>query len=250
MLYSFFLEIDSEVLYVENNLVVCAETPFYTESGGQVSDIGIIILAGETYIVLEMKKIADTIFHICDRNIEHLIGSIANLKVDANRRKDIMRNHSATHLLHESLRDVLGNHIQQAGSLVAPEYLRFDFNHFEKVNQYQLNEIEKLVNKKILENINVNVEEKSLEDAKKNSKIKMFFGDKYGDTVRVITMDPKFSLELCGGTHVNNTSEIALFKIISESSVAAGIRRVEAITGKKVIEYIENLNSKINELEK
>ncbi len=245
-----FLEIDSEVLYVENNLVVCAETPFYTESGGQVSDIGIIILAGETYIVLEMKKIADTIFHICDRNIEHLIGSIANLKVDANRRKDIMRNHSATHLLHESLRDVLGNHIQQAGSLVAPEYLRFDFNHFEKVNQYQLNEIEKLVNKKILENINVNVEEKSLEDAKKNSKIKMFFGDKYGDTVRVITMDPKFSLELCGGTHVNNTSEIALFKIISESSVAAGIRRVEAITGKKVIEYIENLNSKINELEK
>jgi alanyl-tRNA synthetase len=245
-----YLETESEVLYVDNNLVVTAETPFYSESGGQVSDTGTLVLAGEIYNVLEMRKIGDTIFHICDRNVESLVGTKALLKVDAARRKDIMRNHSATHLLHESLRTLLGNHVQQAGSLVSPDYLRFDFNHFEKVSHNQLIEIEKMVNQKILENVNVNTEEKSLDDAKENPKIKMFFGDKYGDKVRVITMDPKFSLELCGGTHVNNTSEIALFKITSESSVAAGVRRIEAVTGKKVLEFIDNLNSKIIELEK
>ena len=239
------LETESEVLFVKDNIVVTAETSFYTESGGQMSDTGLLILAGEVYNVLDMRKSGDTIFHICDRNVESLVGTKALLKVDSIRRKSIMRNHSATHLLHEALRTVLGNHVQQAGSLVSPDYLRFDFNHFEKVKPEQLSQIEIMVNDKILENINVNIVEKSIETARENSKIKMFFGDKYGDTVRVVTMDPKYSMELCGGTHVNNTSEIGLFKISSESSVAAGVRRIEAITGKAVTEYIENLNNEI-----
>ncbi|MBX3044772.1 MAG: alanine--tRNA ligase [Candidatus Kapabacteria bacterium] len=244
------IEAESEVLFVKDNLLVTAETPFYAESGGQISDTGTATLAGEVYNVLDMRKIGNTIFHICDRDIENLIGTIALLKVDSKRRKNIMRNHSATHLMHEALRELLGNHVQQAGSLVAPDYLRFDFNHFEKVKPEQIKEIENIVNSKILENINISIEEKELEKAREISKIKMFFGDKYGDTVRVVTMDPKFSMELCGGTHVSNTAEIALFKIISESSVAAGVRRIEAITGDAVNEYIHDLSDKILESEK
>lgn len=239
------LETESEVLFVQENIVVTTETPFYTESGGQMSDTGMLILAGEVYNIIDMRKSGDTIFHICDRNVEPLVGTKALLKVDSIRRKSIMRNHSATHLLHEALRTVLGNHVQQAGSLVAPDYLRFDFNHFEKVKPEQISQIEKIVNDKILENLDVNIQEKSIETARENPKIKMFFGDKYGDTVRVVTMDPKFSMELCGGIHVNNTSEIGLFKISSESSVAAGVRRIEAITGKAVTKYIDNLNDEI-----
>jgi alanyl-tRNA synthetase len=157
-----------------------------------------------------------------------------------------MRHHSATHLLHEALRLVLGDHVQQQGSLVAPDYLRFDFNHFEKVTDEEIRRIEDIVNKKILESNNVDIRELDIEEAQKDSKIKMFFGDKYGSRVRVITMDSKYSKELCGGTHVNNTSEIGLFKITSESSIAAGIRRIEAITGKYVQHYIYKLQQDIN----
>jgi alanyl-tRNA synthetase len=158
-----------------------------------------------------------------------------------------MRNHSVTHLLHEALSRVLGNHVQQAGSLVAPDYLRFDFNHFEKVTEEQLNKIESIVNEKILNNINVETRILPIEEARKNSKVKMFFGDKYGDIVRVVVMDEKYSLEFCGGTHVKNTSEIGYFKITGESSIAAGVRRIEAITGRAVSKYIESLNTKIEE---
>lgn len=241
------LSIVSEVLFVHDNIIVTKETPFYTESGGQISDSGTITLANEVYNVIEMRKANDTIFHICDKKIENLPGSIALLQVDQEKRRNIMRNHSATHLLHEALREVLGGHVQQAGSLVSDEYLRFDFNHFKKVTVEELNKIEKIVNSKILENINVTIEEKSIDEAKENSNIKMFFGDKYGEKVRVITMDPNFSLELCGGTHVSNTAEIGLFKITSESSVAAGVRRIEAITGKSIMNYIENLSHSLNE---
>ncbi|MFA5512011.1 MAG: alanine--tRNA ligase, partial [Candidatus Kapaibacterium sp.] len=239
------LTCESRIVFVKDNLVVTESTPFYTESGGQVSDTGTITIAGEEYVVEDMKKSGNTIFHVCDRKVEEVVGSIALLKVDNNRRRSIMRNHSATHLLHEALRNVLGNHVQQAGSLVAPDYLRFDFNHFEKVNSRQIHIIEEMVNQKILESINVNIEEKELETARENPKIKMFFGDKYGDRVRVITMDPAFSIELCGGTHVSNTAEIALFKIKSESSVASGVRRIEAVTGAAVLELIDGLNKKI-----
>ncbi|MBS4001113.1 MAG: alanine--tRNA ligase [Desulfobulbaceae bacterium] len=241
------LECESEVKFVNENLIVLGQTPFYTESGGQISDTGVLLIGGTEYQVNDMKKSGSAIFHICDRNIEAKVGDKVLARVDSRRRIDIMRNHSATHLMHEALRVVLGEHVQQAGSLVAPGYLRFDFNHFEKVNAEQIHQIERIVNDKILEIVDINIEEVDMEIASQNSKIKMFFGDKYGDRVRVVTMDSKYSMELCGGTHVRNTSEIGIFKIISESSIAAGVRRIEAITGREVENYINSLSNKLEE---
>lgn len=241
------LSIEAKVLFVKENLIIFDKTPFYAESGGQVADTGTITLAAEKYEVLDVKKINKAIVHFCDREIEQLLGANAFLEVDSKRRKDIMRNHSATHLLHEALFEVLGAHVKQAGSLVAPDYLRFDFNHFEKCSEEELLEIERIVNEKILDGIKVQTEEMKLDKAKKYEKIKMFFGDKYDDHVRVVKMDPKFSMELCGGTHVENTAQISFFKIISESSIAAGIRRIEAITGKQVQKYVLDLNHKIEQ---
>ncbi|MFP4368697.1 MAG: alanine--tRNA ligase [Candidatus Kapaibacterium sp.] len=240
-------EEESKVLHVQDNIIILEKTPFYAESGGQIADTGTITLGGETYNVVDVKKSGDAIVHICGRDIEKLIGETALAKVDAKRRKDIMRNHSATHLLHEALRTVLGEHVQQSGSYVAPGYLRFDFNHFDKVSDEELEKIENIVNDKILENIDIDIAEMRLDDARKNPKIKMFFGDKYSEDVRVIAMDKGFSVELCGGTHVNNTAEIGMFKIISESSIAAGVRRVEGITGKAVKEYMKKLEDELKD---
>jgi alanyl-tRNA synthetase len=243
------LATEATVLLVEKNLIVLDKTPFYVESGGQVSDTGWITLAGERYEVLDVYKSGNAIFHVCDRTVEPLTGSIALANVNIRRRHAIMRNHSATHLLQEALIQVLGNHIKQSGSLVSPDYLRFDFNNFEKLSDKEILAIEHIVNEKIFDNIPVQTQILSLEDAQKNSHIKMFFGDKYGDVVRVITMDEKFSQELCGGTHVRSTAEIGIFKIISESSIAAGVRRIEAVTGKGVEKYIKELNTKLSEKE-
>jgi len=242
--YSHF-EVQSKVLYAKDNYLVLEQTPFYAESGGQVSDIGEIVLAGEIYQVLDVKKSNSAIIHITDREVEPLVGEIALARVSRTRRLKTMRNHSATHLMHEALRKVLGEHVQQAGSLVSPDYLRFDFNHFEKVTDEQIKQIEEIVNSKIYEQIPVEEHILSLDEAKNNPNIKMFFGDKYGDTVRLIVMDKKFSLELCGGTHVRNTAEIGIFKIISESSIASGVRRIEAITGDAVYRYICQLHNTI-----
>ncbi len=240
------LTTEGKVIYVNENQIVLDKTPFYSESGGQVSDIGEIILGGEKYIVNDVRKVSNAIIHFCDREVENLVGDTAIAKVDAKRRKSIMRNHSATHLLHEALNRILGNHIKQAGSLVAPAYLRFDFNHFEKVSSDDLKTIEEIVNEKILDAITIQTNVLPLEEAQKNSKAKMFFGDKYGDIVRVVTMDEKYSSEFCGGTHVRNTSEIGFFKIITESSIAAGVRRIEAITGKAVELFIDKLYEQIH----
>ncbi|HRP01806.1 MAG TPA: alanine--tRNA ligase [Candidatus Kapabacteria bacterium] len=234
----------ANILFIQDNLLVCDITPFYSESGGQVSDTGKIVIDGTSYEVIDVKKNGQAIFHLLDRNVE-TNSQVAYLEIDYSRRKRIMRNHSATHLLHEALRTVLGNHIKQAGSLVAPDYLRFDFNHFEKPSQEQLSIIEDMVNSKIFNHVKVSIEEVDLVEAQKNQKIKMFFGDKYGERVRVVTMDPKYSMELCGGTHVSDTSEIAMLKILSESSIAAGVRRIEAITGDSVAMYIRELNNTI-----
>jgi alanyl-tRNA synthetase len=244
------LETEANIIFIKDNQIVLDKTPFYTESGGQISDTGEIILAGVSYQVLDTKKSGNAIIHFCDRDVESLIGDKALVKVDSSRRRDIMKNHSATHLLHEALNQVLGSHIKQAGSLVAPDYLRFDFNHFEKVSQAELQRIEEIVNRKILEGNIVDTQVLPITEAQKNPKVKMFFGDKYGDIVRVISMDPKYSVELCGGTHVKNTSEIGLFKIVSESSIAAGVRRIEAITGKAIELYINDLHSKIEDKNK
>ncbi|MCX6153469.1 MAG: alanine--tRNA ligase [Candidatus Kapabacteria bacterium] len=238
---------EAEVIFIKDNMVVLDRTPFYAESGGQISDTGNLIINGISYEVIDVKKHGNAYLHICSTEVEPTIGVTALAKIDQQRRRAIMRNHSATHLFHEALRTVLGSHVQQAGSLVSPEYLRFDFNHFERVSEEKIAEIEKIVNAKIMDAINVETRILSIDEARKNSKIKMFFGDKYGEIVRAVVMDEKYSLELCGGTHVKNTSEIGFFKIISESSIAAGVRRVEAVSGFGIEKFIQGLHNKITE---
>lgn len=241
------LESESKILFVEENKIILENTPFYVESGGQVSDTGIITFGGEKYFVEDVRKFGNSYVHFCDRELENSIGDIALLQVDKLRRKQIARNHSATHLMHEALRMTLGTHIQQQGSMVNDLNLRFDFNHFEKVDKSTIKDIEDIVNTKILENHIVKTNILSIEEAKKNSKIKMYFGDKYGDTVRAVVIDEKFSIELCGGTHINNSSEIGFFKITTETAIASGVRRIEAITGNAIQNYVYMLNDKITE---
>lgn len=234
------LESTANVLFVKEEQIITDSSPFYAESGGQVSDIGEIIFEDKVFKVKDVVKLGNAIVHICESELPNIVGEKVTLRVDEVRRKDIMRNHSATHLLHEALFRVLGSHVKQAGSLVAPEYLRFDFNHFEKVNDSELEQIETTVNEKIFEGLDVTTNIMSLEDARTKTKAKMFFGEKYADIVRVVSMG-NFSSELCGGTHVRNTNEIGIFKIISEQSIAAGVRRIEAITGRYVYNYLTNL---------
>lgn len=238
-------EIESKILWVEDNKLIVEDTPFYVESGGQVSDRGIIEIEGNRYEVIDLIKVGNAIIHVCDKDLPNAIGSRALLSIDRKLRLDTMRNHSVTHLLHEALYRILGKHVKQAGSLVAPNYLRFDFNHFQKVLDQELLEIESLVNEKIFEQLPVIVELMTLEEAKNKTRAKMFFGEKYGEIVRVVTMGD-FSQELCGGTHVNNTSEIGIFKITTEQSIASGIRRIEAVTGRGVYNLINKLNDEIS----
>ncbi|MGE5478953.1 MAG: alanine--tRNA ligase [Chloroflexota bacterium] len=242
------LACEAKAVFIQDNIIILDKTPFYAESGGQVSDMGTIIIAGSSYEVLDVKRSGAAIAHVCDREIDAELGAVAIAQVDEKRRRSIMRNHSATHLLHEALRKTLGERLQQAGSLVAPDYLRFDFNHYEKISDADLKTIENIVNEKILEAKPVDTKVMSLDEARSHGKIKMFFGDKYGERVRAVEMDPSFSIELCGGTHVRNTAEIGLFKIISESSIAAGVRRIEAVTGAGVLKEIERLENKIDDL--
>ncbi len=231
-------EWESPLLHVQNNEVVLAATPFYVEMGGQVSDTGELMIGGSRYVVDDVRKVGDAIVHLCETEVDAAVGDLAIARIDVERRREIEREHSATHLLHEALRRVLGTHVQQSGSLVAPDHLRFDFSHFERVREDELRAIEDLVNEKIFASIPVHTEELPIEKARTVPGVKMFFGDKYGDTVRVVFIDPDFSAEFCGGTHVRNTSQIGLFKIISEGSVAAGVRRIEAIAGRAMPRWI------------
>lgn len=241
------LSTEGKVLYVKDNHIVLDRSPFYVEMGGQVSDTGTLSLGGEKYEVLDVRKSGGAIVHITDTNVEPLVGSTALASVDKIRRSRILGNHSATHILHEALRRVLGTHVQQAGSLVAPEHLRFDFPHFQKITPEEIRAIEEMVNDKIRENHEVLTLDLPVEEARKVAGVKMFFGDKYGDRVRVVIIDEKFSAEFCGGTHVKNSSEIGLFKIIGESSIAAGTRRLEAVTGFGVQQYVNGLLGKVDE---
>ncbi len=217
-----------------------AKTPFYGESGGQVGDQGTIsIVDGKgTVIVTDTRKPAPgEIVHIgevVEGNVS--LGAKVKAAVDNDRRLAIMRNHTATHLLHRALREVLGTHVNQAGSLVAPEYLRFDFNHFQKVTPGELASVERIVNEKIRNDLKVTARQKvPFQEAIREGAMALF-GEKYGDTVRMITVEG-FSRELCGGTHVQKTGQIGFFKILSESSVAAGIRRIEAVTGEYALSW-------------
>ncbi|MGD8305713.1 MAG: alanine--tRNA ligase, partial [Ignavibacteria bacterium] len=221
------------------SLVILDRSPFYVEAGGQIDDLGLIQMDGTKYNVIDVAASDDQIIHIVENIADETIskGKHVIAEVDRARRWDIMRNHSATHLLHAALRKILGTHVGQAGSYVGPDHLRFDFTHFAKPSQDELNEIEILVN----EQIRLNLKRKRLpdvpiEEAKKMGAL-MFFGDKYGDKVNVVQFGD-FTMEFCGGTHVNNSSEIGMFKIISESSIASGVRRIEAVTGRGVEEFI------------
>lgn len=229
-------------------LLVSDRTVFYGEGGGQVGDIGTIEGTDCEIKVLDTKKNKNNgIFH----SVEVVSGTV-NLgdelifKIDINNRRDIMKNHSATHLLHQALIEVLGNHINQAGSLVDANKLRFDFTHFEAVSQEDLKRVEQIVNDKIALNLNTIIKEMTLEESSKIGAIGLF-EDKYKDVVRVVSFGG-WSIELCGGTHVKNVSEIQMFKITSESSVAAGVRRIEAITGRSVYEYLKKTENQIDEV--
>ena len=233
-------QVTSDVLYVDGTSVVLAQTPFYVEMGGQMGDTGVITVGGQSVRVEEVRKVGDAIIHICEQPLDIAPGDSVLAVVDRERRRDIEREHSVTHLLHESLRRVLGTHVQQSGSLVNPEYLRFDFAHFERMRPDELQAVEDMVNEKIFASIDVVTEELPISKARTVPGVKMFFGDKYGDSVRVVFIDETFSVEFCGGTHVRNTSEIGMFKILSESSVASGVRRIEAIAGRSIPQWIHN----------
>jgi len=254
------LKSEAKVINVDKDnykvFVILERSPFYVESGGQVGDKGKLIL-GDTHLrVLDVVKVNNQIVHVAENesNVEIINDMKVLAEVDTVRRWDIMRNHSATHFLHKALREILGTHVQQSGSYVGPDYLRFDFTHFEKVKESELEAIESLVNEKIRENLPlIHHRDTPFEQAKKMGAL-MFFGDKYGDKVNVVQFGD-FTMEFCGGTHVKNSSQMGLFKIISESSIASGVRRIEAKTGAGVEKYIkeqqlkiENGKLRINEL--
>jgi alanyl-tRNA synthetase len=217
--------------------LVFDRTPFYAESGGQVGDTGYIESANEKIYILDTKKENELIVHSADKLPENLTSSF-NAIVDRHKRQLSMDNHSATHLLHAALRSVLGKHVEQKGSLVNDKVLRFDFSHFAAMTPAEIQKVEDIVNAKIREDIHLDEKRNVPIDQAKALGAMALFGEKYGDFVRVITFDPKFSVELCGGTHVKSTGNIGLFKIISESSVAAGVRRIEAITAENAEQFV------------
>lgn len=234
----------------EEGIVILSDTPFYGESGGQVGDVGEIVGKDFKLEVKDTKKTKDGLFLHFVKGVQGNAkkGDKVNSKVDAKRRNDIRRNHSATHLLHAALRQVLGTHVHQAGSLVLPDKLRFDFSHYQAMTDEEIKKVERIVNEKVLESIPVKTEVKPLKEAKEEG-VMGLFENKYGDIVRVLKMGD-FSMELCGGTHVSNTSEVGMFKIISETGVAAGVRRIEAITGHAAYEYVNGLEELISNVEK
>ncbi|MDB4904619.1 MAG: alaS [Mucilaginibacter sp.] len=234
----------------EQYQIVLDKTPFYAESGGQVGDTGELVFPdGEIIEVTDTKKENGLIVHYVDKLPDNeAIGDALTAIVDKERRESIENNHSATHLLHAALKQVLGSHVNQKGSLVNAEYLRFDFSHFAKVTDDELAHIEAIVNEKVRDNIGLKEERNVPYQEAIDSGVTALFGEKYGDFVRVITFDDEFSKELCGGTHIKATGHIGFFKIIAESAVAAGVRRIEAITGIAAENYINEQSKLVNQL--
>ena len=227
-----------------NGIVVLNTTPFYAESGGQAGDQGFIHCDGANFVVEDTQKIKADVFghHGVMNNGTLTVGDTVTAQVSTSIRAATVRNHSATHLMHKALRDVLGTHVQQKGSLVDAEKTRFDFTHNAPVTDSQIRDIEALVNAEILANAATDASEMDMEAAQKTGAM-MLFGEKYGDKVRVLSIGT--SKELCGGTHVGRTGDIGLFKIVAESGVAAGVRRVEAITGRHALAYVQSLESTV-----
>lgn len=246
------LEADSKItrwLKVNNRIIIVLDkTPFYAESGGQIGDTGTLLGDGIDLTVIDVQKELDRFIHFCEGDFDEAkVNKSVKCNVDKERRNAIKRNHTATHLLHAALKEVLGEHVHQAGSSVGPENFRFDLTHFEKITSKEIEHIETIVNNEIIKNTTVITSVKSFDDAKKEG-AEVLFGEKYGDEVRVLTIG-NFSKELCGGTHVNRTGDIGLFKIIEESSLAAGVRRIIAITGKDAVSFIQKQNNIILQLQ-
>jgi len=228
--------------------VIFDRTPFYAESGGQVADTGIITSGEFEGKVVNVVKKHDVFIHQVEivKGIAPSVGAEVKMKIDADRRKDIQRNHTATHILHKVLRENLGTHVEQSGSLVDDEKLRFDFSHYEAIEPEMIEKIEKAVNDIILSNLKVKIDFENIEDAKKRGAMALF-SDKYGDVVRVVEIDG-YSIELCGGAHVKSTGEIGLFNIESESGIASGTRRITATTGHASLKYVNKLEEKLSKV--
>ncbi|HMU42204.1 MAG TPA: alanine--tRNA ligase [Ignavibacteriaceae bacterium] len=242
-----YIELKSSAIVIgtktehNNEFIILNKSPFYVESGGQIDDVGKLISESNSFNVVDVFKTDNRIIHVIENDSKNVLkpGTELIAEVDSNRRWDIMRNHSATHFLHKALRTIIGTHVQQAGSYVGPDRLRFDFSHFSKLSAEELQDIEALVNEQLRRNLQlIHHRDTPFEQAKKMGAL-MFFGDKYGDKVNVVQFGD-FTMEFCGGTHVHNSSEIGLFKIISEASVASGVRRIEAVTGAGVEKYIHS----------
>ena len=231
----------------EAGMVFLDRTPFYAEAGGQVGDRGRLNTGDTVFEVEDTRRKGQASAHIGRLLSGRLeIGTPVQASIDAERRSDTRRNHSATHLLHAALRHVLGNHVQQKGSLVHPDHLRFDFSHFEPVTRAQLAEIERFVNAEVRRNSPVEVREMRMEEAVAEGAMALF-GEKYGDQVRVLRIGPE-SLELCGGTHVDRTGDIGLCRVLSETGVAAGVRRIEAVTGARAIESLQAQDDRLRRI--
>jgi alanyl-tRNA synthetase len=231
----------------QEGIVVLDTTPFYAESGGQVGDAGTLVSGSARFTVDDTQKIKADVFGHHGQLAQGTlgVGDTVTAKVDMERRHATMRNHSVTHLMHKALREVLGAHVQQKGSLVDADKTRFDFTHNQPVTDTQIREIEKRVNAEILANQETLARVMDIEAAQKTGAV-MLFGEKYGDVVRVL--DIGTSRELCGGTHVSRTGDIGLFKVVGESGVAAGIRRIEAVTGANALAYLQNLEATVNDV--
>ena len=245
-------KIEEEINEGEKGILVFNQTPFYAESGGQIGDRGSIFSDNINFKVIDTQKKINSIHahegELINGSIS--VGDILNLKVDIDFHKKVMANHSATHLLHETLRRVLGDHVTQKGSQVSSEKLRFDFSHSKALSKEELYEVEVNINKIIIKNSSVSTELLSYEDAVKKGALALF-GEKYDDEVRVLSMgEDSFSVELCGGTHVKSLNEIGLFKLVSQSSVASGVRRLEAVTGHAAdveISILDKISAKLKE---
>ena len=236
-------EIVGSLMEGQEGTIFVEETPFYATMGGQEGDTGVISTENGSFMVKETIKLRGGKYGHVGTMVSGMIstGDTVKLAVDEAARKDTCKNHSATHLLQKALKEVLGSHVEQKGSLVAPGRLRFDFAHFQAMTADEIAAVEAIVNKEIQASLPVVTEIMNLEDAKKTGAMALF-GEKYGETVRVVEMGD-FSKELCGGTHVSNTGEITLFKIISEAGVAAGVRRIEALTGEHVMNYYAEIEN-------
>lgn len=228
--------------------VICDVTPFHAEGGGQLGDIGTITAPTGVISVTVTKKLPDGAVIMIGSVTEGTVsvGDAVNFTVEMSRKNDIARNHTATHLLHAALKQVLGDHVNQAGSYVGPDRLRFDFSHFSQVTEDELKEVEAIVNEQILASKAVEIEELPIEEAKKKGAMALF-GEKYGDIVRVVTV-PDFSMEFCGGSHVENTAKIGMFKIVSEGSSGAGVRRIEAVTGHGAVAHVNETEEMVKGL--